>query len=127
MASADRRNEHDGNSPLLEACDHRGTPEIVDLLAEHGAEISCTNALGETALHVACRRGNARIVHHLLGMKEKLSRGAPSLAEALEARDSRGRRPGEAKDVDVGVHEVMAVKEVIACALEGVHEGGGDQ
>lgn len=103
-----------GNSPLLTACENRGTPEVVDLLAKHGADFACKNQRGESALHVACRRGNAALAQYLLGC-ETLSRVSHAwvVEASAHATDLRGRRPGEVRDIDVGVHEAIAVRDVV--------------
>lgn len=119
-----------GNTPLLAACEHRGTTAVLDLLAAHGADFGRTNKGGETALHVACRRGNAEIARYLLGC-EKLSSSAASAARGIRitaeasvsAKDARGRRPGEVRDIDVSHDEALAVREVVGresvCANNG--------
>lgn len=106
--------DRSGNTPLLAACEHRGTPEVLDLLAAHGAHFSCVNFDGETALHVACRRGNITMAQHLLECKT-LSRVTRqfSVEASVDVIDFRGRRPGEVRDIDVGVHEAMAVRELV--------------
>lgn len=103
-----------GNSPLLAACEHRGTPEVLKLLAAYGADFSNTNHFGETALHVACRRGNAALAKYLLEIETSSGVTRTSGVEAsVDAIDIRGRRPGEVRDIDVGVHEAMAIREVV--------------
>lgn len=106
--------DHSGNTPLLAACEHRGTPELLDLLVANNADFSHTNRCGETALHVASRRGNVALARYLLGC-ETLSRATRTFCveASVDATDARGRRPGEVRDIDVGVHEAMAVREVI--------------
>lgn len=126
--SSDTSNLHDGNSPLLDACNHRGTPEILNLLAFHGADFSGTNFLGETALHVMCRRGHANIARHVLESMELLKElGARftdgGLLASLDLKDGRVRRPGEARDIDVGVHDVMAVQDALNVVPR--HDDGG--
>lgn len=119
-----------GNTPLLAACEHRGTTAVLDLLAAHGADFRRTNNGGETALHVACRRGNAEIARYLLGC-ETLSLSAASAARGIRitteasvnTKDARGRRPGEVRDIDVSHDEALAVREVVGresvCANNG--------
>jgi len=105
-----------GNTALFSACEHRGTPAVLDLLAHHGADFSHINKGGETALHVACRRGNSEMAQYLLG-RENLSTSAASeergRGAATGARDARGRRPGEVRDIDVSHDEALAVREVV--------------
>lgn len=118
-----------GNTPLLAACEHRGTTAVLELLVAHGADFYHKNKGGETALHVACRRGNADIAQYLLGGCETLSagsapRGAGTIAESsVNAKDARGRRPGEVRDIDVSHDEALAVREVVGresvCAEKG--------
>lgn len=103
-----------GNSALLAACEHRGSPDVLDLLAAHGADFSFINRCGESALHVACRRGNVALATHLLGRKTVSRKTRVLCVEAsMHATDARGRRPGQVQDIDVGVHEALAVGEVL--------------
>lgn len=109
--------DQNGNTALLAACENRGTPAVLDLLAAYGADTACTNNHGETALHVACRRGNAELAKYILDRESSArasaaSAAAPSAA-SVSATDARGRRPGEVRDIDVGVHEAMAVRQVV--------------
>lgn len=96
---------------------------MLDLLAAHGADAACTNNLGETALHVACRRGNAELAQYILDRESSARASAASANAALEASveatDARGRRPGEVRDIDVGVHEAMAVRQVVGTECGG--------
>lgn len=119
-----------GNTALLSACEHRGTAAVLGLLATHGADFTRRNKGGETALHVACRRGNAEMAKCLVG-REILFLPAGSAARGVESalntlvdeKDARGRRPGEVRDIDVSHDEALAVREVIeresVCAEEG--------
>lgn len=120
-----------GNTALLSACEHRGTAAVLDLLAVHGADFNHRNKGGETALHVACRRGNAEMAQYLLE-RQPLFLPARSAALAVQtvlntscvdAKDARGRRPGEVRDIDVSHDEALAVREVIGresvCAEHG--------
>lgn len=120
MASPDAA-DSSGNTALLSACEHRGTAAVLDLLAAHGADFAHRNKGGETALHVACRRGNAEMAKCLLG-REILFLPAGSAARGVkaasntccvDAKDARGRRPGEVRDIDVSHDEALAVREVI--------------
>lgn len=109
--------DRNGNTALLAACENRGTPAVLELLASHGADATCTNHLGETALHVACRRGNAELAQYILDRESSAraaacSDAAPE-ASSVGATDARGRRPGEVRDIDVGVHEALAVRQVV--------------
>lgn len=124
MASTDSA-DSSGNTALLSACEHRGTAAVLDLLAAHGADFAHRNKGGETALHVACRRGNAEMAKYLLGREALFlpARSAANLSTCVDAKDARGRRPGEVRDVDVSHDEALAVREVIGresvCAEEG--------
>lgn len=108
--------DRNGNTALLAACENRGTPAVLELLASHGADAACTNHLGETALHVACRRGNAELAQYILdreGSARAEARSDAAPEPSVSATDARGRRPGEVRDIDVGVHEAMAVRQVV--------------
>lgn len=129
MASPDTA-DSSGNTALLSACEHRGTAAVIDLLAAHGADFAHRNKGGETALHVACRRGNAEMAKYLLGRETIFLSAARSSARGMkaasntcvDAKDARGRRPGEVRDIDVSHDEARAVREVIGresvCAEE---------
>lgn len=125
LVAAPNTPDSTGNTPLFAACEHRGTIAVLDLLAAHGADFSRTNTSGETALHVACRRGNAGLASYLIGRETLLAtlatRAAGSTSSthfnccsaSADAKDSRGRRPGEVRDIDVSHDEALAVREVV--------------
>ncbi|PHH91724.1 hypothetical protein CDD83_10502 [Cordyceps sp. RAO-2017] len=76
-----------GETPLMafaaelpEEGDHRTGPEILALLIRHGADVRARNRSGETALHVAVRRGRK------LAMRTLVEHGA-----SVHARDADGR------------------------------------
>ena len=71
--------DRNGNTALLAACENRGTPAVLELLASHGADTACTNYLGETALHVACRRGNAELAQYILDRESSARAAAHSV------------------------------------------------
>lgn len=129
VAAPDTPDSND-NTPLLTACEHRGTAAVLDLLAAHDADFARTNKGGETALHVACRRGNAEIARYLLGRQMSYLSAASEAQEmgtvsevSVDAKDARGRRPGEVRDIDVSHDEALAVREVVGresvCAEDG--------
>lgn len=66
--SIDRR-DHTGRTPLHLAA-MVSTPEVVQCLIDHGARIVARLVDGFTALHIAARRGNTKIVNALLKRSE---------------------------------------------------------
>lgn len=56
--------DSEGNTPLMAAA--RSTNMSVQLLLDAGAEVNTTNALGQTALHVAANAGYAEILRTLI-------------------------------------------------------------
>lgn len=130
LAASPDAADSSGNTALLSACEHRGTAAVLDLLAAHGADFARRNKGGETALHVACRRGNAAVAKYLLERETSLlpagsaAKGGEVASNAcIDAKDARGRRPGEVRDIDVSHDEALAVREVIGresvCSGEG--------
>lgn len=54
------------DTPLIEACHHSGSTEIVNLLISNGANVNLANKEKETPLMLACRSGYKDIVRILL-------------------------------------------------------------
>lgn len=116
LVAAPDASDINGNTALLSACEHRGTAAVLDLLARHGADFSHRNMAGETALHVACRRGNSEIAQYLLAREKAFVSAASDVRgteASTDAKDARGRRPGEVRDIDVSHDEALAVREVV--------------
>lgn len=90
-------NQYDklGNTPLMafaaqlpEDDDYKTPPEILELLLDRGADLHARNRAGETALHIAVRRGRK------LAMRTLVKHGAN-----VHARDAAGRSALDVVDV----------------------------
>ena len=64
------------------------SPEIINILINHGIDINQTDRLGRTALHISCKNGNLTIVTLLLNNNANLnikdSAGNTPLDNAIE-------------------------------------------
>ncbi|KAA8492275.1 Acyl-CoA-binding domain-containing protein 2 [Porphyridium purpureum] len=94
-----------GMTALMRAAD-AGVPKMCSVLLDHGAELLDRDEQQQTALHVACICGHARVVRLLLTYAHRYRRHVCSVGfnslpeEMLMQRDLDGRVPAEYAESD---------------------------
>ncbi|KAL4432459.1 hypothetical protein ABPG77_001758 [Micractinium sp. CCAP 211/92] len=77
--------DNDSDTPLLWAASHNEQPDTVALLLGAGASVAETNRFGETALHLAAKKGLTAVLRTLVE--------SPGVLPVLQARCCKGLTP----------------------------------